>query len=53
MGREGEESPAEEDHGGVGDRGQQGADRPQAALRPQCPRLHGRQDQGGETVGEK
>ena len=53
MGREGQESPAEEDHGGVGHRGHQGADRPQAALRPQCSRLHGRQDQGGETAGEK
>ena len=53
MGREGQESPAEEDHGGVGHRGQQGADRQQAALCPQRPRLHGRQDQGGETAGEK
>ena len=53
VGRKSEESSAEEDHGGVGDRGQQGTDRPQAPLRPQCPRLHGRQDQGGETAGEK
>ena len=53
MGREGQESPAEEDHGGVGDRGHQGTDRPQTALRSQRPRLHGRQDQSGEAAGEK
>ena len=53
MGREGQESPAEEDHGGVGDRGHQGTDRPQTALRSQRPWLHGRQDQSGEAAGEK
>ena len=39
--------------GAGGALGQQGADREQAPLRSQCPRLHGRQDQGGETTGEK
>ena len=53
MGRESTESFAEEDHGGVGDGRHQGADRQQAAHRSQCPRLHGCQDQGGETAGEK
>ena len=53
MGRKSPEGSAEEDHGGVGDRGHQGTDRPQTALRSQRPRLHGRQDQSGETPGEK
>ena len=50
---ESQEGGAEEADGGVGGEGGEGADGPPPSLRPQPSRLHGRQDQGGETAGEK
>ena len=53
MGRKGPKGSAEEDHGGVDHCRQQGTDRPQTPLGSERPRVYGRQDQSGETPGEK